>query len=36
MAQRGTAWRTVDALRKGQTVVVGVGKKKEKNLTMVA
>jgi len=31
-----TAWRTVGTLRKGHTVVVGVEKKKEKNLTMVA
>ena len=31
-----TQWRTVHTLRKGHTVVVGVGKKKEKNLTMVA
>ena len=34
--QRGTAWRTVLTLRKGHTVRVGVAKKKEKNLTMVA
>ena len=32
-SQRGTAWRTVDTLRKGHTVVVGVGNEKEKNLT---
>jgi hypothetical protein len=30
MAQRGTAWRTVDTIRSGSNGQVGVEKKKEK------